>query len=86
MRKIHELTKLNFSKSEAKATTYRDWLEMLTMQLEAVSQETTDYWEKVCEEIRQLHSKYLSMPAAQKPNMLITSKAAENHKDIERSP
>ena len=85
LRKLHELPKLAFNKSEAKATTYRDWVDILTMQVEAVSQDTTNYWEKVCAEVKQLHQKYLSLPAAQKPNLQITSEAAGGYKDIERS-
>ena len=85
LRKLQEFAKLNFTKAEAKATTYRDWLEMLTMQLEAVSQTTTDYWDLVCAEVRSLHGQYLALSAAQKPNLEIVSKAALDYKEVERS-
>ena len=37
------MQKLTFVRGEAKAQTYRAWLEMLTLQLEAVSTEVAEF-------------------------------------------
>ena len=81
MNNIHKLT---FNRGEAKAQTYRDWIEMITLQLEAISAETADYWKAVTTEVQEHHAKYLALPTQQRPTLTVDSTAAKRYKEVER--
>ena len=77
--------KLVFHKNELKAQTYRDWLELLTMQLEAVGRQAADYWQAVCREVEDHYAIYLAASPTQKPGLVLKSTAATQLQGVERA-
>ena len=82
--KVTVLPKLAFTRGEPKAQSYRDWIELLTLQLEAISSETTDYWNLVQEEVTTTHEKYLTLPTSKRATLRMPSEAGDKYGHIEK--
>ena len=51
LRKLAPLAALKFKSGEPRAHTYRDWVQVAGMQLEATTTQVATYWEEVLQDV-----------------------------------
>ena len=79
------MQKLMFTKDLPKAQVWRDWIELVTMTLESISPEVSEWWADTVSDAKDWHRHYMELNTAQRARMKINHKPDARYDHIEKA-